>query len=454
MSLRNRLTFFYSLVMGVFFIVFGVAVYTATSLILIRQVDNTLEKTVLNILELARFDQEGQIGFVAPISFDPQVEFQVWSVDGSLMDAANTTSFDQPLDEMMMGTDEARFSEIEDERGHYRVWTVPVNVNNAQVGTVQAGVKLSGTDAVLGDLFRYIIGVGGIVMVLAGLVSWVTVQRTLMPLTMVTATALKITNADNLSMRIPQSTHRNDEITQLIEAFNLTLSRLEEVFVTQRRFLADVGHELRTPLTVLKGNIDLLRRLDEDVDPEILGIMDDEINRLNRLINDILLLARAESGKLPLDMQQVALDTVVLEVMQQAMILAEGKKDIVLNEFDQVMVMGDRDRLLQVFLNLMSNAVKYTPIGGKVEISLVKENGKAKVVVKDNGPGISPDDLPHIFERFYRADQSRNRVKSDAKGFGLGLSIAYWIVRNHDGVIEASSVLDQGTTFTVWLNLI
>ena len=441
------------MVMGVFFVIFGVAVYAATSLILIRQVDNTLEKTVLNILELARFDQEGQIGFVAPISFDPQVEFQVWSVDGTLMDAANTTSFEVPLDTTMMGTDEARFSDMDDERGHYRVWTVPVNVSDQQVGVVQAGVKLSGTDAVLGDLFRYILGVGAIVMILAGLVSWITVQRTLLPLSMVTATALQITNADNLSMRIPQTSNRKDEITQLIEAFNLTLSRLEEVFITQRRFLADVGHELRTPLTVLKGNIDLLRKMDKDVDPEILGIMDHEINRLSRLINDILLLARAESGKLPLDMQEVDLDTVVLEVMQQAMILAEGKKKILLGEFDQVMVLGDRDRLQQVLLNLMSNAVKYTPDGGEVQISLKKEGDKAKVVIKDNGPGISPADLPHIFERFYRADQSRNRVKSEAKGFGLGLSIAYWIVRNHDGLIEVDSVLDKGTTFIVWLNL-
>jgi signal transduction histidine kinase len=146
------------------------------------------------------------------------------------------------------------------------------------------------------------------------------------------------------------------------------------------------------------------------------------------------------------------LDTLLLEVLNQMSVLAKDRLDLRLGEIDQVLVCGDLDRLKQVLVNLIGNAIQYTPLGGEVIVGLGKENNKARLTISDNGPGIPAEDRPYIFERFFRGEKSRTRIK-DGKGFGLGLSIAYWIVRNHGGQIEVASREPQGTTFCVWLPL-
>jgi signal transduction histidine kinase len=187
-------------------------------------------------------------------------------------------------------------------------------------------------------------------------------------------------------------------------------------------------------------------------DEESLDSVEEEVDRLTRMVGDLLLLARAESGKLPLNRVEVELDTLLLEVLQQSQVLAQDKLDLRLGEIDQVLVCGDRDRLKQVLINLISNAVKYTPAGGEVIATLSKNGDQAKVTIQDNGPGIPADELPHIFERFYRIEKSRTR-SADGKGFGLGLSIAYWIIKHHEGEIEVDSVEGEGTIFSIWLPL-
>jgi signal transduction histidine kinase len=162
-------------------------------------------------------------------------------------------------------------------------------------------------------------------------------------------------------------------------------------------------------------------------------------------------LAQAESGKIPMANQLVELDTLLLDVMNQISILARSKQQLHLGDIDQVLVCGDRDRLKQVMVNLISNAINYTPSGGEVTVGLSKSGNQARFTVSDTGPGIPPEDLPHIFERFYRSEKARTRQKD--KGFGLGLSIAYWIVRSHSGRIEVNSTVGRGTTFCVWLPL-
>jgi signal transduction histidine kinase len=288
-------------------------------------------------------------------------------------------------------------------------------------------------------------------MTVAGLAGWISTEQALSPLDAVTQTALQITRADDLSRRIPYQGPPGDEIGQLITAFNQTLERLEKLFVTQRRFLADVGHELRTPLTVIRGNVDLMRRMNS-TDAESMDSIVSEVDRLSRLVGDLLLLAQAESGKLPMARRVVEMDTLLLEAMQQMRVLARDRLQMKLGEIDQVLVCGDADRLKQVLVNLIGNAIKYTPPGGEVLVGLGKVENKARLTISDNGPGIPLEDVPHIFERFYRGEKSRTRSR-DGKGFGLGLSIAYWIVRNHGGQIEVAPREPQGTTFCVWLPL-
>jgi signal transduction histidine kinase len=267
----------------------------------------------------------------------------------------------------------------------------------------------------------------------------------------VTETAQAINRADDLSRRIPYSGAADDEVGRLIESFNQTLERLETLFTSQQRFLADVSHELRTPLTVIKGNVDLMRRM-KKLDEESLASIDQEAGRLTRLVGGLLLLAQAESGKLSLSMRPVELDTLLLEVFQEMRVLAGGKVHIKMADIDQLQVTGDRDRLKQVLLNLMGNAIQYTPQGGDVFLGLARVGEQARIVIRDTGPGIPAEDLPFIFERFYRAEKSRTRGKST--GFGLGLSIAQWIVENHDGTIKVESKEGQGTTFAIWLPLL
>jgi signal transduction histidine kinase len=301
------------------------------------------------------------------------------------------------------------------------------------------------------NLLRTLLISGGVAVTILTFGGWITTRRALQPLSTVTRTASEITRADDLSRRIPGQRSKVDEVGQLIQAFNQTLERLEDLFNVQRRFVADVGHELRTPLTVIKGNAELMRR-EGKLDMELLDRMDREVDRLTRMVGDLLLLAQAEAGKLPMDRRQVEVDTLLLEVYQQAHVLAGGKKEVRIEDIDQVLVCGDRDRLKQVILNLVSNAVSYTQEKGEILLRLYKQDGMACFSVQDNGPGIPEADLDHIFERFYRAEKSRSRHDSE-KGFGLGLSIAYWIVTNHGGEIQVDSKEGVGTTFHVKLPL-
>lgn len=259
--------------------------------------------------------------------------------------------------------------------------------------------------------------------------------------------ARQITNADDLSRRVPY-TDRGDEVGVLARAFNQLLERLESLFLTQQRLLADVSHELRTPLTAIRGNVDLMRRMGE-ADLESLKTIQEEAERMSRLVGDLLLLARVDAGGLPLERNKVELDAVFFEVYRQVNLL-DKTVDVLVVEIDQVCVIGDADRLKQLLWNLIGNALKYTPAGGQVKMSLSKAEGWARLSVEDSGVGIPPEDLPYIFDRFYRVDKARNRQQG---GAGLGLAIAQWIAKAHGGHIEVESTMGEGTTFHVLLPL-
>lgn len=268
------------------------------------------------------------------------------------------------------------------------------------------------------------------------------------PLEDMAAVTRQITNADDLSRRVP-NTERTDEIGVLARSFNQLLERLERLFQTQQRLLADVSHELRTPLTAIRGNVDLMRRMG-DADPESLEIIQEEIERMTRLVGDLLLLARADAGGLPLEKEKVELDNLLFEVYRQVRLL-ESSVTVKVTEVDQVCMMGDVDRLKQLLLNLISNAIKYTPDGGTVDVSLSKKNGWAYLKIADTGMGIPAEDLPYIFDRFYRVDKARARGQSGKGGAGLGLAIAKWIAQAHGGNIDVISKVGEGTTFTIIL---
>ncbi|MEN6524709.1 MAG: HAMP domain-containing sensor histidine kinase, partial [Anaerolineaceae bacterium] len=186
-------------------------------------------------------------------------------------------------------------------------------------------------------------------------------------------------------------------------------------------------------------------------DAESLTAIDSEVSRMTRLVNNLLLLAKAESGDVPFEMAVLDLDTIVLDVFRQMKVVAGDKVKLKLGDMDQIQIVGDRDRIKQVLLNLVGNAIQYTPQGGQVTLALQRTEKYAQIIVSDTGRGISEEDLPHIFDRFYRGEKSRKRERNT--GFGLGLSISNWIVKSHNGRIEVTSQENKGTTFCVNLPL-
>jgi len=453
MSLRLRLTIIYSAMTGGILLLLGVVTTALVSIALIGQTDEILAQTVNRITASMHVDQRG-----GPTVFLPQlnpaenVYVQIWNTQGNLVSASpGLSGLQEPLDPAGLQAGKAIYRDVYISQSHLRTLSMPVELGGHPFVVVQAATGLALLDSVRQSLVDILIITALVATFMAALASWFIAGQALAPLKTVTETALQITHADDLSRRIPYRGKDNNEVGQLIFAFNETLERLEKLFVSQQRFLADVSHELRTPLTAIKGNADLMRRM-KGVDEESLTSIEDEADRLTRLVGDLLLLTQAESGKLPLDLKPVELDTLLLDVSKEMHVLARDRVQIKVTEIDQVQVNGDRDRLKQVLLNLVSNAIKYTPQGGQVFISLGKVGGQARLIVRDTGPGISVEDLPHIFERFYRAEKSRTRSKTG--GFGLGLSIAHWIITHHGGTIEVDSQEGKGTTFCIWLPLL
>ena len=450
MSLRLRLTLLYASLTGGVLLVFASAVIFVFNALLINQIDNALETAVKTILNGVEVDAIGRMtADLSSVEIDSEVYVQVWGLKGDLQTGWRTLEgfADQPFDGAGLQRDQPGYAEIRSGNQHLRVVSIPLVENNHRIAILQVAVSLKGVDDARAGLTTVLFILLLVGVLFSGNAAWLTLGQNLKPLQTITETAEQINRADDLSRRIPYDGPA-DEIGSLVDSFNQTLERLEALFTSQQRLLADVSHELRTPLTVIKGNVDLMRRM-KKLDDESLTSIDQEAGRLTRLVGGLLLLAQAESGRLTLVEKPVELDLLVTEVFQEMSILAGGKLRVHLNEIDQVLVTGDRDRLKQVLINLVANAIQYTPAGGEVFLSLEKIGEQARIICRDTGPGIPAEDLPHIFDRFYRAEKSRTRGK--ATGFGLGLSIANWIVERHSGRIEVNSKEGQGTSFAIWL---
>jgi signal transduction histidine kinase len=325
----------------------------------------------------------------------------------------------------------------------------PILIAERPFGIIQVAQSLASMDDALQVARRVLLFGSLLLLVLAALGGAILARAALSPINAIAETAHQITQTGGLDQRIPVI-DPNDEIGQLTATFNDMLSRLESLFQAQQRLVADVSHELRTPLTTIQGNLDLLKRggiEDPQMRADALRAIGDETGRMRRLINDLLLLAQADAG-VTLHKQPVEMDTLLLDVYRQAQVMANGVGvGVRLGAEDQALVMGDADRLRQLLLNLVDNAIKYTPAGGDVTLTLRRDGGWVLMGVQDTGVGIPPDDLAHIFDRFYRADPSRARPG----GSGLGLAIAQWIARAHGGRIQVESRLGQGSRFTTWL---
>jgi two-component system OmpR family sensor kinase len=450
-TLRARLTLGYTAVLAAVLLLLGAAVYLLMSRSLTGQVEQTLAQTADDVLRASRRDIRGIT--LPPLDLTANVYVQIWDPQGQLrVESANLMSMETPLDADALQVTLPTYTRVTIGTARLLVLTVPVVAppSSEIVGRLQLASSMETVNRALESLLLLLIGGFVAALALAAIVGLATARAALRPLDQVTDAALTITRADDLSRRIPLSGPPAGEVGQLVLAFNETMERLESLFETQRRFVADVSHELRTPLTTIRGNVDLIRRMGM-ADPESLEAITSEVDRMTRMVQDLLLLAQAESGKLPLAREVVELDTLLLQVYKQAKVLARDRLDLRLGREDQARVLGDADRLRQMLLNLVTNAIQYTPDGGSVTLSLTCLGERARLSVSDTGPGIGQDELPRLFERFYRVDRSRRRTEHG--GAGLGLSIAFWIARSHGGHIEVASEVGKGATFSVWLPL-
>lgn len=247
-----------------------------------------------------------------------------------------------------------------------------------------------------------------------------------------------------------------DEVSRLAQTLNGMLARLEQSFSSLHRFTADASHELKTPLMVLRAGVE--RSLTNPRTPnEVMASLDEtlgEINRMTELVESLLTLARADDGRAPLPVERTDLRELMAEASETAGMLAESGRLKVVTSMPEapVWVMVDRRRIREMLLNLVTNAIKYTPAAGRVDLSLGIRRDGAAIIVRDTGIGIASNDLPHIFERFWRADLARTRT-GERPGSGLGLAITKWIAEAHGGSITASSRPGRGTTLTVVLPL-
>ncbi|GAP13996.1 signal transduction histidine kinase [Longilinea arvoryzae] len=451
MSLRLRFSLLYTSLLGGVLLLFGGLVYGLVSIILVNQIDISLTQEAQNLISRLKATSTNQLDQNSAALYEPtqNILIQFWDTNQKLV-FARPALLQTVLDSRGLHSGAPIFHSVATNEQYYlRVLSVPLSTARGAVGVLQVGMNMGLVVALQRSLAVTLALLTLAAMFLSGLVIWFVTGRALAPISALTRVATEITRADDLSRRIPTQGILNDEVGRLVVAFNDTLERLEKLFTTQSRFLADVSHELRTPLTVIKGNLSLMRRMKE-VDEESMDSISHEVDRLTRLVGDLLLLAQAESGRLPLQLGKVELDGLLLDVVQQLQPLA-GDRRLIVSEIDEVQMTGDGDRLRQLLINLVSNAIQYTPAGSRVFIRLSKDETFSRLEVTDTGPGIPAEDLPHIFERFYRGERSRKR--SPTSGFGLGLSIAYWIVKNHDGTIEAQSEEGQGTTFIVRLPL-
>jgi len=353
--------------------------------------------------------------------------------------------------------------------------------NGPVIGVLLVAKSLSDVDATT-LLLRSLLLISGVATLAGTLIaSWLIATRVLHPLSELVATARSIaastargTRIGNLSRRVPQPRGR-DEMAQVVETFNEMLASLESATQAQRRFVADASHELRAPLTTIQGNLAFLQRHLNELPPGERGTMladaHGETLRLAELVEELLLLARADASldtllgaqavetaaeESPRSAPPVELDRAVLQLVRQLrrrLVIEGSKLRLDVGHIEPVRVRGDEESLRRVTLILLDNAVKYTPIrdeegASRVIVSLERAKGQAVLRVRDTGIGIEPADLPHIFERFYRADRARSR-----QGTGLGLSIAQTLVERLGGRITAECIPGKGSTFSVWLPL-
>jgi heavy metal sensor kinase len=443
-SIRARLTAWYSLVLLAGLTLFGAGIWLVISHSLRASLDEALAEDAKGVTTVLQSETE-------PDHLREELtEYALATPGGNLMEVRN--SQDQQIvaskTVSMEQSDSASAYGVQVQpSGQYRTFTTNVSVNAGEY-RVMVATPMHATEATLSRVRMLLLWSTPVVLLLASLGGYWISRRALAPVDEITRAA-RVIGIQSLSQRlaVPAS---GDEIQRLSETWNGMLARLEAAVKRLSQFTADASHELRTPIALIRTTAELTLRRERSPETyrEALRQVLLESERTTRLVEDLLLLARADAGLPSLPLERLELIPLVRDVCRQGQILAEARQLEISAEIpdEPVFVEANDPALRRMLLLLLDNAVKYTPSGGRITLSVDRGPAGAIVAVRDTGIGIPETALPHVFERFYRVDESRNR---DAGGTGLGLSIAKWIAERHHASLEAESVVGQGSVFRV-----
>jgi signal transduction histidine kinase len=462
-SLRLRLTLAYSLLVALLLSVFGTVLYVSMRQNLEAEMDRRLQVRAAQVeltiwpgtrsltaddLTAAKLDLSPLDDLDAPGLF-----VQVLDRDGVVIASSEslrgaTLPVDPRGHAAALAGKRALGDVVVEQGGTVRTLSVPITVGSNVVGVLEVGQSREPLQETMRGLRELLVLLGLAALVIAGLVGWLVAHRGLRALETISAEAASIAAQRDFSRRL-RAGPRPDEVGQLARTIDTLLATVEETLRTHREFVADTSHELRNPLLAIRTNLELLERVtDREERAECRREAREQIERMSRLVADLLLLARVEAGQL-VEPRPVRLSALLERVAREGAERATGQR-VRLGAVEPLECLGDEGRLIQILSNLVDNGLHHTPPGGSVTLGAQQQNGWARLTVQDSGEGIAPEHLPHVFERFYRADQTRARASG---GTGLGLAIVKHLAEAHGGWVTAESAPGAGSCFSVWLPL-
>ena len=460
-SLKFRLLGWYACLLLGCFVLLGAGTYLTLRTSLVSAIKESQLRRARQIAQLLREEiqhqNQTQVGHEVEARYAPDVNdrfVRISQHDGVLLylsPAPKSQAFDPAtLPPPKWPTDTERAGEVVLLGGRELMLTAHrLLMPGGMTYLIETGAPM---DDIQAELRKWLWFLGAMLPILAAIAlggGYVLVKRALAPVDKIAASAERI-SSQNLSGRLP-ITRTGDEVERLSTALNHMIERLDAAFQYSRRFVADASHELRTPLTVLRGELeDFVQRNELPADwRDGLGSALEEVDRLSNIVEGLFAISRLDAGEAAAEWVKFDLARLVSATADQMSLLAEDKRiKLSCTGSSGIWVQGDRARMKQVVVNLLDNAIKYTPEGGAIALSVSAQNGKAILEVTDNGIGIPPQVLPRVFERFFRVDTARSRQQG---GAGLGLSIVKSICTAHHGIVEASSMPGQGSCFRVEL---
>jgi two-component system, OmpR family, sensor kinase len=455
LSLRARLIVAIGVLLAGALLVFDLSFYAILAHRLERDFDSDLRVSAAEIAAALTPDRHERLdaddvrpGVLEPMSVDdasrPGVYVQILNGSGHTVATSGTRL---PIDRSRIRRVLTGLEDLDwvgrDER--LRLLSRPVvSANGSVIGVIQVAQSARFLDSSLAAV-RMLILVGTTLTLLGSVVAaWLIVGHALQPIGKLTAAANHIVATGRLDARIAPSGPA-DEVGALVQSFNLMVEQLDGAFERQQQLLADTSHELRNPLTAIRANLEIIESMDgPDEVYEAAAEAKDETIRMSRLVNDLLLLGQCATAD-AIERKPVDLAALAARLVERARLVSPGHR-IDASDVDPVTVMGDADRLQQAVWNLIENAVRCTPTAGTIWVRVRRTDGRVAIQVEDDGPGISPEHQPHVFERLYRVDTARSRRSG---GAGLGLAIVTWVAEAHGGSVSLTSVVGEGSCFTI-----